>query len=593
MSGYCSTQCQVCEAKCQVKGQSNYGCCESPNGQGCSGCMDICMDCQTACEWSAQGCQTTCEKSCQSRCERGCQDNCERRCQSSCQGSCQTTCESGCQSGAEKNSRPSSPGGVSIQNPIRSGKPFNISWGYASDSDGNLKGYKLERSIDNGSYNQVYDGNYNSYTDTVPKGAKTVRYRVRAYDTYSASSGYTYSQIITVVNNSSPIISGSNFDYGAVTNNFTINYIVTDTDEGDRVEIKIAVDGETTQDFTETSLGVRKSIDVNLEKYSLGKHKIEITARDKEGETYTRVYTFEKINTAPSISGKDENLGEKNTAFTYTYKVNDAEGDKVNIIERVAGKIVRTLTNATKNTDLYITVTDEMLKTYTLGENITIEVEADDGKGGVSYRRATFKRSNFAPVISGQDVDLGELDKELEYSYTVTDMEGDEIYAEVTLDGRVIEKKKKIKTGIENKIILKGLSFLSIPRGRRLIKIITTDDKGARSERNITFTRVAKRLIMKLKAPIETGATAAKKIYVTPNWAVAAGAEGRIEVCNNGFDTSPTWEDATSMAKAGLDFKFRNTTKTAAKFGIDIRIVIERKEAKVDSYFNALGGSFE
>ena len=81
-----------------------------------------------------------------------------------------------------------------MPNDVKGGSTLVISWTAASDSDGNLSGYILERSTDGGSaYTQVYKGNALTYTDTITKGWSTVMYRVKAYDSYNAQSGYTTS----------------------------------------------------------------------------------------------------------------------------------------------------------------------------------------------------------------------------------------------------------------------------------------------------------------------------------------------------------------------------------------------------------------
>lgn len=558
----------------------------------CSACQGIscegyCQECQSNKEERCRhSCQTTCESNCQE-----CQRYCEKSCESSCQRSCQSTCEKGCQSSAEKNSAPTSPGGVNLPNPIRSEKSFSVSWGYASDSDGNLRGYTLERSIDNGSYSQVYSGSSTSYTDTVPKGTKSVRYRVRAYDSYNSTSGYTYSQIVTVVNNSAPIISGSNYDYGAVTENFSINYIVTDSDDGDRVEVKITVDNQIIQDFTETSLGIRKTIDVDLTKYELGKHKIEIIAKDKEGTTYTRTYTFEKINTAPIISGQDTDLGNKNSAFTIVYTVKDPNNDKVNVIEKLNGKILKNITNIGTG-EQSITVTAEMLSEFAINTSNVIEIEARDANNAVSYRRFTFVRSNFAPIISGTDTDLGEKDKEFTYVYSVTDEEKDKIKIKVFLDNRLVVPEFDGVDNKEYKYDLKGFDFLKLTLGKHTLKIVATDSNGLVSTRLVSFTRTATRLVMQLKDPRETDVMA-KKVLVIPGWFVAPGATGKVEVCNNAYDSNPTWEDATVVTNEGRAFNFLNTSKTATKWGVNIRLTIEKGKSTVTSYITSIGGSVE
>lgn len=91
------------------------------------------------------------------------------------------------------NNAPSAPPSIAVPKDVKGGSTLVISWTAASDSDGNLSGYILERSTDGGfAYTQVYKGNALTYTDTITKGWSTVMYRVKAYDSYDAQSGYTH-----------------------------------------------------------------------------------------------------------------------------------------------------------------------------------------------------------------------------------------------------------------------------------------------------------------------------------------------------------------------------------------------------------------
>ena len=66
------------------------------------------------------------------------------------------------------NNAPSAPPSIAVPNDVKGGSTLVISWTAASDSDGNLSGYILERSTDGGSaYTQVYKGNALTYTDTL------------------------------------------------------------------------------------------------------------------------------------------------------------------------------------------------------------------------------------------------------------------------------------------------------------------------------------------------------------------------------------------------------------------------------------------
>ena len=79
------------------------------------------------------------------------------------------------------NNAPSAPPSIAVPKDVKGGSTLVISWTAASDSDGNLSGYILERSTDGGfAYMQVYKGDALTYTDTITNGWYTVMYRVKA-----------------------------------------------------------------------------------------------------------------------------------------------------------------------------------------------------------------------------------------------------------------------------------------------------------------------------------------------------------------------------------------------------------------------------
>ncbi len=392
--------------------------------------------------------------------------------------------------------------------------------------------------------------------------------------------------------NQKPIISGSDGFLGNKSSNFKIDYIVTDNDQNDTVKVEIQEDKRTPKVIRSIKLGVKNYLDINVDTYDLGDHTITIKATDSQGATATRTYRWTKINNAPIISGSDKYLGEKNTAFSITYQVSDADNDVVNVVEKVNGKIIRNLNNASKKTDLYLNIGQEQILAFEIGKTNTIEIEATDTKGGVSYRRYTFKKTNLPPVISGNDRDLGVVDKALSYSYSVTDTENDDIYVDVIIDETYLQKNIKVVAGKTYKVEVKDLDFLKLNPGKHTLKILATDKKSPKVVRLINFTRKPKRLVVMSAKPIETDA-AAKKFYFNPVWKIAVGAEGKIEICNNGFDKNPTWEDATSTVKIGKTYNFTNKTKKANKWGIAVKMTINKNNATALSYIATAGGAFE
>ena len=179
------------------------------------------------------------------------------------------------------NNAPSAPPSIAVPNDVKGGSTLVISWTAASDSDGNLSGYILERSTDGGSsYTQVYKGNALTYTDTITKGWSTVMYRVKAYDSYNAQSGYTTSTKRTVDNNS-----------------------VDDKDAGDTLTVTEKLDGTTKRTYTATRKTTNSFAVTGeyFQKITNGSHTMTVTVTDGKA-TVTKTFTFTKAVTAASIT---------------------------------------------------------------------------------------------------------------------------------------------------------------------------------------------------------------------------------------------------------------------------------------------------
>lgn len=105
------------------------------------------------------------------------------------------------------NSAPTIPGIPILPTVINGGSDITVTWDKSTDADGNLEGYKLERSIDGGgSWTQVYQGSAVAAVTPVPSGIESVMYRVKAYDSYGEESGYAATSEYTVINNTAPTV---------------------------------------------------------------------------------------------------------------------------------------------------------------------------------------------------------------------------------------------------------------------------------------------------------------------------------------------------------------------------------------------------
>lgn len=203
------------------------------------------------------------------------------------------------------NNAPSAPPSIAVPNDVKGGSTLVISWTAASDSDGNLSGYILERSTDGGSaYTQVYKGNALTYTDTITKGWSTVMYRVKAYDSYNAQSGYTTSTKRTVDNNTAPTITTSSAaNLGTKSSGFTISYSVDDEDAVDTLTVTEKLDGTTKRTYTATRKATNSFAVTGeyFQKITNGSHTMTVTVTDGKA-TVTKTFTFTKAVTAASIT---------------------------------------------------------------------------------------------------------------------------------------------------------------------------------------------------------------------------------------------------------------------------------------------------
>lgn len=203
------------------------------------------------------------------------------------------------------NNAPSAPPSIAVPNYVKGGSTLVISWTAASDSDGNLSGYILERSTDGGSaYTQVYKGDALTYTDTITKGWSTVMYRVKAYDSYDAQSGYTTSTKRTVDNNTAPTITTSSAaNLGTKSSGFAVSYSVDDKDAADTLTVTEKLDGTTKRTYTATRKATNSFAVTGeyFQKITNGSHTLTVTVTDGKA-TVTKTFTFTKAVTAASIT---------------------------------------------------------------------------------------------------------------------------------------------------------------------------------------------------------------------------------------------------------------------------------------------------
>ena len=463
----------------------------------------------------------------------------------------------------------------------------------SSDLDTNLN-----TTDHNSTHNQLWHwvGVYSWCQETWAENASYRAYRGCHSARYwnNNSSGYRYVNVgfrpVLEVLNTDPLISDSDRNLGDKNQDFTIEYTVNDSDSGDVLTATESIDGRTTKSFAPTR-NFKNTITVNVRELSLGPHTVKVVVTDGQGGTATRTWTFNRVNSAPTISGTDTNLGDKNIGFTYNYTVNDADGDAVTVVEMLNDETLRTINNAPKGEQLSVSITSEKL--YALGLNTVnnLVITATDGQGGTTYRRLTFKRTNSAPAISGQDEDLGQQTGSFAEKYTVTDVEGDNVVVTEFVDNKQI-RSYQATLGQEETIELSRENWLVLANGDHQLRVEAVDGNFATSVRVWNFSKKETVIAFQFAQPEETDARATK-ILITPTWHIE-GSVAKVEACNNAFDASPAWEDITAQVAINRVYNFLNQSKTAEKWGVNVRFTIEKNEGyEGEVSISGFGGAYE
>ncbi|MDY2970771.1 MAG: fibronectin type III domain-containing protein, partial [Butyricicoccus pullicaecorum] len=292
-----------------------------------------------------------------------------------------------------------------IPDSVRGGTDCKISWSEATDPDGNLDGYIVERSYNGGSsWAQIYQGRATSTTTTVPFGTETVMFRVCAYDTYGEKSGWRTSANKTVVNNRAPTappsisvpLSPSGGD------KLTITWTASTDADGNLEGYELERQWDGTGAFTQIYKGAALSFQDDIPK---GEHT-SVVYRVRAYDSFAAYSSYTTSpgrtidnNTAPVIScDLSGDLGEKSEGFSIPYTVSDAEQQEVTVVERV-GDLVKRTYKATLNEQATFEITGEYFQRILNGQQ-TVQIVATDSAGKSSMLSLTFTKAVHKAVIT-------------------------------------------------------------------------------------------------------------------------------------------------------------------------------------------------
>lgn len=304
---------------------------------------------------------------------------------------------------------------------------------------------------------------------------------------------------------------------------------------------------------------------------------------DSDG-CYTIVYN--SAPPAPTTLNVPTVYGGKSTAISWT-KVTDPDGDSVTYQLEMA-------TNGGSFSILYTGANLAHTTVVPYGTtSVQFRVKAIDSNGASSgYVTSTSRTvtNNSAPTISGSDSNLGTKDNGFSQTYTINDANSNAVTVTESIDG-VKVRSYTATLGATNTFSVTGNTWLTLANGIHTMTITATDGIDS-STRTFTFTKSVNKFT--IQTPVKEVSVRPSRIKLDIVREIPVGATFKVEVCNNALSSGIVWEDATSSVKGGLAYSFTNSSNTGAtKWGVSIRITVERNNQSGACYISSIGGNFE
>lgn len=290
----------------------------------------------------------------------------------------------------------------------------------------------------------------------------------------------------------------------------------------------------------------------------------------------------------PSIAVPNDVKGGSTLVISWTAA---SDSDK-----NLSGYILERSTNGGSTyTQVYkgnaLTYTDTITKGWA---SVMYRVKAYDRYDAQSGYTTSTKRTvdnNTAPTITtSSEANLGTKSSGFTISYSVDDEDaGDTLTVTEKLDGTT-KRTYTATRKTTNSFAVTGEYFQKITNGSHTMTVTVTDGK-ATVTKTFTFTKAVTAASITLAQPMEADAQITL-CAITVGGMIPADAVFKVEVTNNGKDSSPVWEDATTEARNGRNHLFTNQTASNG-FAFNFRITAKRGASGESGYIASIQGGFQ
>jgi hypothetical protein len=301
---------------------------------------------------------------------------------------------------------------------------------------------------------------------------------------------------------------------------------------------------------------------------------------------------FNEPPSAPSFINVPEQIAIGSTPEISWGASIDPEGTEISyILERKF--------NSGAFTEIYEGTNQTFIDTAIPAGNTSVQyrVKGIDADGIESVWTTSAPRSiitNMPPTITGTDTDLGTFANEAPdpYAYTVDDAQGGTVTVIESLDD-VIVRTYQPTLGQEQSFSFSDAAWRMVLNGTHVIRIVAQDAQSGQTTRTLTLTKNVN--TVEFYGPINpfpADATPTQAIVQVAG-AMPAGSILTVEICNNGNDDTPTWEDCTAAVQNNQKHYFTNMVKTAESWGVKLHVKLQRGNAQGAVYISSVGGNFK
>ena len=222
--------------------------------------------------------------------------------------------------------------------------------------------------------------------------------------------------------------------------------------------------------------------------------------------------------------------------------------------------------------------------------NLKSEVLVSDNKDADGAY--TMLWSNPPSIESTTSTNMGLISKEFNLTYTVREEKaGQTLRVEEYVDNTRV-KQFSANSGTSYTFSLSRLAYQKLSNGNHTIKIVATNSLGINGIRIFNFSKNENKIVFTLEKPLVADAMVTRAM-INVIGSIPDKSILKVEACNNGNDSNPTWEDVTEKVLLEKKIFLTNKQKMANEWGFNIRVSVERNGATGECYISSIGGNFE